>query len=93
MASFNINEKIQEELNSLNEQEDDVDKIAKLTHRSLLMLSVKDVVMEMKQKEKEKKEKKEKNENEEENEIELFHELIKKSYLEKLDFMRKQLLD
>ena len=36
-----------------------------------------------------------KNENEEEkeeNEIELFHELIKKSYLEKLDFMRKQLL-
>ena len=55
MASFNINEKIQEELNSLNEQEDDVDKIAKLTHRSLLMLSVKDVVMEMKQKEKEKK--------------------------------------
>ena len=57
MASFNINEKIQEELNSLNEQEDDVDKIAKLTHRSLLMLSVKDVVMEMKQKEKEKKKK------------------------------------
>ena len=53
------------------------------------MLSVKDLVMEMKQKEKEKKEK---NENEEENEIELFHELIKKSYLEKLDFMRKQLL-
>ena len=57
MASFNINEKTQEELNSLNEQEDDVDKIAKLTHRSLLMLSVKDVVMEMKQKEKEKKKK------------------------------------
>ena len=55
MALFNINEKTQEELNSLNEQEDDVDKIAKLTHRSLLMLSVKDVVMEMKQKEKEKK--------------------------------------
>ena len=58
MALFNINEKTQEELNSLNEQEDDVDKIAKLTHRSLLMLSVKDVVMEMKQKEKEKKRKK-----------------------------------
>ena len=57
MALFNINEKTQEELNSLNEQEDDVDKIAKLTHRSLLMLSVKDVVMEMKQKEKEKKKK------------------------------------
>ena len=55
MALFNINEKTQEELNSLNEQEYDVDKIAKLTHRSLLMLSVKDVVMEMKQKEKEKK--------------------------------------
>ena len=57
MALFNINEKTQEELNSLNEQEYDVDKIAKLTHRSLLMLSVKDVVMEMKQKEKEKKKK------------------------------------
>ena len=57
MALFNINEKTQEELNSLNEQEDDVDKIAKLTHRSFLMLSVKDVVMEMKQKEKEKKKK------------------------------------
>ena len=74
MASFNINEKIQEELNSLNEQEDDVDKIAKLTHRSLLMLSVKDVVMEMKQKEKEKNENEEEKE---ENDIELFHELIK----------------
>ena len=78
MALFNINEKTQEELNSLNEQEDDVDKIAKLTHRSLLMLSVKDVVMEMKQKEKEKKRKKNENEEEkEENDIELFHELIK----------------
>ena len=74
MALFNINEKTQEELNSLNEQEDDVDKIAKLTHRSLLMLSVKDVVMEMKQKEKEKNENEEEKE---ENDIELFHELIK----------------
>ena len=90
-ASFDINAKIEEELNSLSDQEDDVNKLARATHRSLLMLSIKDAVMEMRKREKENEEKNEKNEENEENEINLFHELIKKSYLEKIDFMRKQL--
>ena len=38
------------------------------------------------------KKKDEKEELSEEDELKLFHEIIQKSYLEKLDFMRKELL-
>ena len=88
--AFNIDNKINKQLNSLEPDETNIEKITKATHRSLLMMLVRDVVMEMREKKKDKKEEDEK-ENDE-NEIKLFHELIQKSYLEKLDFMRKKLL-
>ena len=62
------------------------------------MLSVKDVVIEMRMEEEEEEEEKRKNgegqsKKKEENEIQRFHEKIRKSYLEKLDFLKKQLLN
>ena len=61
------------------------------------MLSVKDVVIEMRMEEEEQEEKRKNGEGQskkkEENEIQRFHEKIRKSYLEKLDFLKKQLLN
>ena len=88
--AFSIDNEINKQLNSLEPDETDIEKITRATHRSLLMMSVRDAVMEMREKKKDEKEEDEK-ENDE-NEIKLFHELIQKSYLEKLDFMRKKLL-
>ena len=84
MLTINIDEEIQKELNSLAPEENDVDKIAKMTHRSLLLMSVKNAVIIMAENEHKM--------NEEENEMDLFHQLIRKLYLEKLDFIRKELL-
>ena len=88
--AFSIDNEINKQLNSLEPDETDIEKITKATHRSLLMMSVRDAVMEMREKKKDEKEEDEK-ENDE-NEIKLFHELIQKSYLEKLDFIKKQVL-
>ena len=99
MTSFDINAEIEKELNTLEPEEKDVNKIARATHRSLLMLSIKDAVMEMREEKKENEENKEngegegEKEEEEEKEIKLFHEKIQKSYLEKLDFLKKTLLN
>ena len=57
MANFDINVEIQKELNSLEPEEKDINKIMKATHRSLLMMSVKDAVMEIPKEEEEEKEK------------------------------------
>ena len=87
--AFNFDNKINKQLNSLEPEETDINKITKVTHRTLLMMSMRDAVMEMRDK---KKDEKKEEEEEEENEIKLFHELIQKSYLEKLDFIKKQVL-
>ena len=87
--AFNFDNEINKQLNSLEPEETDINKITKLTHRTLLMMSMRDAVMEMRDK---KKDEKKKEEEEEENEVKLFHELIQKSYLEKLDFIKKQVL-
>ena len=57
-------------------------------------MSVKDAVMEMRDEE-EKEEKRKKGEGEEEknDEMKKFHEKIQKSYLQKLNFLRRQLLN
>ena len=87
--AFNFDNEINKQLNSLEPEETDINKITTVTHRTLLMMSMRDAVMEMRDK---KKDEKKKEEEEEENEVKLFHELIQKSYLEKLDFIKKQLL-
>ena len=74
-------------MNSLEPEENDINKITKVTHESLMILSVADAAAIINNKKKDEKE-----ELSEEDELKLFHEIIQKSYLEKLDFMRKELL-
>ena len=85
--AFNVQNEINKLLNSLEPEETDINKIAKVAHKSLLMMSIRDVAIEMKKRKKEKDDEKE--ELNDEDEIKLFDEMIKKSYLEKLDFMKK----
>ena len=87
--AFNVQNEINKLMNSLEPEENDINKIAKVAHRSILIMSVRDAVMEMREKKKEEEE----GEKNDENEIELFHEMIQKSYLEKLDFIKKTLLN
>ena len=74
-------------LNTLEPDENDIDKISKVTHKCLMVMSVRDASIIMNNR----KEKKE-NENDED-EMNLFHELNQKTYLEKVDLMRKELLN
>ena len=89
--AFNVQNEINKLLNSLEPEETDINKIAKVAHKSLLMMSIRGVAIEMKKRKKEKDDEKE--ELNDEDEIKLFDEMIQKSYLEKLDFMKKTLLN
>ena len=92
--AFNVQNEINKLLNSLEPEETDINKIAKVAHRSLLILSVRDAAMEMEMEKRRKKEKDdEKEELNDEDETKLLHEMIQKSYLEKLDFIKKTLLN
>ena len=53
--AFNIDNEINKQLNFLETDETDIEKITKVTHRSLLMMSVRDAVMEMREKERRKR--------------------------------------
>ena len=59
MAS-NFDNEINKQLNSPEPEETDIIKITKVTHRTLLMMSMRDAVMEMRDKKKDKKKKKKK---------------------------------
>ena len=87
--SIDIQEEINKTLNLLDTEENDVEKISKAAHRSLLLMLVRDAVMEMREEKKEN----EKNEENGEEKMKLFHEKIQKSYLEKVNFLRRQLLN
>ena len=90
--AFNVQNEINKLLNSLEPEETDINKIAKVAHRSLLIMSVRDAVMEMEMEKRRKKEKNDEKEELNEDETKLF-EMIQKSYLGKLDFMKKTLLN
>ena len=92
--AFNVQNEINKLMNSLEPEETDINKIAKVAHRSLLILSVWDAAMEMEMEKRRKREKDdEKEELNDEDETKLLHEMIQKSYLEKLDFIKKTLLN
>ena len=61
--AFNVQNEISKLLNSLEPEETDINKIANVAHRSLLIMSIQDAVTEM---EMEKRRKKEKNDEKEE---------------------------
>ena len=87
--AFNVQNEINKLLNSLEPEETDINKIAKVAHRSFLIMSVRDAVMEMEMEKRRKKEKNDEKEELNEDETKLF-EMIQKSYLGKLDFMKKK---
>ena len=90
--AFNIDNEISKLLSSLEPEETNIEKISNVTHRSLLMMSVRDAVTKMKEREEKNEEKNEENdEKNEENEMKLFHEMIRKYYLQKLDCLKELL--
>ena len=91
--AFNVQNKINKLLNSLEPEETDINKIANVAHRSLLIMPIRDAVTEMEMEKRRKKEKNdEKEELNDEDDTKLF-EMIQRSYLGKLDFMKKTLLN
>ena len=84
-ATFKPDEEITKLVKSLEPNENDIDKISKVTHKCLMVMSVRDatIIMNNKKKEDEKIE----------DEINLFHELIQKTYLKKINLMKKELLN
>ena len=92
--AFKVQKGINKLSNSLEPEETDINKMAKVAHRSLLIMSVRDAVMEMEMEKRRKKEKNdEKEELNDEDKTKLLHKMIQKSYLDKLDFMKKTLLN
>ena len=86
MAS-NFQENIDELLNRLDAGETDINKITDVTHNVLMAMSVRDAVYIIKEK------KKNGEILSEEDEIKLVSELVTKCYEEKLDFIKKSLLN
>ena len=86
MATTNFQKGIDETLNRL-EEETDIKKITDVTHNVLMAMSVRDAVFIIKEK------KKNGEILSEEDEIKLVSELVTKCYEEKLDFIKKSLLN
>ena len=84
MTTFNVDYELQKLFNSLEPDETDVTKIAEVTHKSLLIMSVRDAATVINSR-------KEKNNDGEE--MKLFDEIVQKSYLLKLELLKKKLLD
>ena len=87
MATTNFQKGIDETLNRLDEEETDIKKVTNVTHNVLMAMSVRDAVCIIKEK------KKNGEILSEEDEIKLVSELVTKCYEEKLDFIKKSLLN
>ena len=87
MATSNFQKGIDKTLNRLDEEETDSKKITDVTHNVLMAMSVRDAVFIIKEK------KKNGEILSEEDEIKLVSELVTKCYEEKLDFIKKSLLN
>ena len=83
--TFRPEEEITKLIESLDPDENDIEKISKVTHKCLMVMSVRNAAMIINNKKK--KDKKI------EDEINLFNELIEKSYLKRLNKVRKELLN
>ena len=87
MATTNFQKGIDETLKRLDEEETDIKKITDVTHNVLMAMSVRDAVYIINEK------KKNGEILSEEDEIKLVSELVTKCYEEKLDFIKKSLLN
>ena len=85
---LNVDHELQKLFNSLEPNETDISKIAEVTHKCLLIMSVRDAAMVINSR-------KEKNggfDNDNE-EMKLFDEVVQKSYLLKLELLKNKLLN
>ena len=87
MATTNFQKGIDELLNRLDEDETDIKKICDLTHNVLMAMSVRDGIDIINNK------KKNGEILSEDDEIKLISELVTKKYEEKIDFIKKSLLN
>ena len=87
MATTNFQKGIDELLNRLDEEETDINKICDVTHNVLMAMSVRDGIDIINNKKKKGKILSE------DDEIKLISELVTKSYEEKIDFIKKSLLN
>ena len=87
MATTNFQKGIDELLNRLDEEETDINKICDVTHNVLMAMSVRDGIDIINN------EKKKGKILSEDDEIKLISELVTKSYEEKIDFIKKSLLN
>ena len=85
-ATFKPDDEIQKLLNSLEDEETDVDNITDVTCKCLLIMSVRDATEIINSKEKTK------GDDDEEEKMKLFDEFVQKSYSVKLESMKKNLL-
>ena len=83
-TTFSPNDEIQKLFNSLEPDETDINKIADVTHKCLLIMSVRDAALIINNKT---------DSDDEEEKMKLFHEIIQKSYLIKLGLLEKKLLN
>ena len=84
-TTFNPNDKIQKLFNSLEPDETDINKIADVTHKCLLIMSIRDGALIINNEAD--------NDDDEKEKMKLFHEIVKKSYLIKLELLEKKLLN
>ena len=80
-----FDDEIQKLFNSLEPDETDINKIADVTHKCLLVMSVRDAALLLNNKVDSDDDKEEK--------MKLFNEIIQKSYLMKLSLLEKKLLN
>ena len=83
-ATPDFDEEIQKLFNSLEPDETDINKIADVTHKCLLVMSVRDAALLINNKT---------DSDDKEEKMKLFNEIIQKSYLMKLGLLEKKLLN
>ena len=88
MAATNFKKGIDKLLNRLNKQETDINKICDVTHNVLMVMLVRDGIDIINNKKKKKGKILS-----EDDEIKLISELVTKKYEEKIDFIKKSLLN
>ena len=89
-ATFKPDEEITKLVKSLEPNENDIDKISKVTHKCLMVMSVRDATIIMNNR----NEKKENDDNDNDNDdkVNSLHKLIQEIYLKKIDILKEELL-
>ena len=85
-TTFKPHEEIQKLLDSLNSNENDINKISDVTHKCLLIMSISDTAEIINSGEKTK-------DDDDDEKMKLFDEIVQKCYLLKLESMKKKLLN